>query len=221
MKVLHHGGRFGNTKENIRSGLLSNVEFPTGFHPQPGRIKDLTHTHTCSLCIRKYISYQRQKFNSAFWILQHFLRNFPTTFGDHPTGIFPPQIPLQKWQLLHFPKHSTFFPFFFHVFLWYPLGITRKNEGKKNNNKIKIPNSLYWVNALQWGIPEISPPSAPHWGSVFFRNVPLLCTSPGPFLMTMSRVMPEVNPKSPGNLMKEDFPLHKYFYKLPSPLWIN
>jgi hypothetical protein len=44
---------------------------------------------------------------------EHFLRNFPSTFGVHPTGIFPPQIPLQNWQVFHFSKQSTFFFFFF------------------------------------------------------------------------------------------------------------
>jgi hypothetical protein len=37
--------------------------------------------------------------------------------------------------VFHFRKHSTFLHFF-HVFLWYPLAITRKNEGKKKKTPI-------------------------------------------------------------------------------------
>ncbi len=178
MKVLHHGGRFGNTKENIKSGF--------GFYPmlnfQLGSTHNLAgskiwHTHTCSLCIRKYISYQRQKFNSALWILDHFLRNFSTTFGGHPNRVFPPQIPLQKWQVFHFRKHSTFLHFF-HVFLWYPLAITRKNEGKKK----KKPQFFILGNALQVGYSWNKPPFSfsSTLGKCFFQECPAPLYLPWP-----------------------------------------
>jgi hypothetical protein len=45
-------------RKTIRSGFLSNVEFPTGFHPQPGRIKiSDTRTHTHMLIMHTYAHY--------------------------------------------------------------------------------------------------------------------------------------------------------------------